>query len=281
MKIGLLGPDGTFTAEAGFRYCKKKNMKTEIIWYNSIEKCFDGVDKEEVERAVVPILNSTADASWVNETLKKLRNNGAVICDEQILDIRHNLLVLPRTKLEDIVYIHSKDKAIQQCKKYLSRYLSKAELVNENSTAYAAMKIKEIGEKSRAAIATLRAAELYGLKVLGRGIQDDQRNKTRFIVVGKKDSERTGRDKTTLLFEFKDVARSGILVDVLKEFSSREISLAYLQSLPKEGSLDEFTFYCDILGHREDENVREALRIIGDYKNLAFFKILGSYPVSA
>ena len=190
MKIGLLGPDGTFTAEAGFRYCKKKNMKTEIIWYNSIEKCFDGVDKEEVERAVVPILNSTADASWVNETLKKLRNNGAVICDEQILDIRHNLLVLPRTKLEDIVYIHSKDKAIQQCKKYLSRYLSKAELVNENSTAYAAMKIKEIGEKSRAAIATLRAAELYGLKVLGRGIQDDQRNKTRFIVVGKKDSER-------------------------------------------------------------------------------------------
>ena len=83
------------------------------------------------------------------------------------------------------------------------------------------------------------------------------------------------------MFEFKDVARSGILVDVLKEFSSREISLAYLQSLPKEGSLDEFTFYCDILGHREDENVREALRIIGDYKNLAFFKILGSYPVSA
>jgi prephenate dehydratase len=275
--MGLLGPDGTFTTQIGYEYQKKQNIKPEIILYKTIEDCFDAVDKKEVEIAIVPILNSTSTAAWVNQTLGRLRNNGAMIYGEQVLKIRHNLAVVPGTKKENIRYIHSKDKALQQCTKYLSKY--DIELVNATSTAAAAQDILSLEDSIyRAAVVPQRAVDLYGLEILEKDIQDDPNNKTKFIVISNKDHKPTGNDKTTAMFEFKDVENASLLYNVLKEFAKRGISLGYIQSIPK-ASLDEFTFYMDIIGHRKDKEVDEALKAIEANKDLSFWRVLGSYPI--
>ena len=256
---------------------KKQNIKPEIILYKTIEDCFDAVDKKEVEIAIVPILNSTSTAAWVNQTLGRLRNNGAMIYGEQVLKIRHNLAVVPGTKKENIRYIHSKDKALQQCTKYLSKY--DIELVNATSTAAAAQDILSLEDSIyRAAVVPQRAVDLYGLEILEKDIQDDPNNKTKFIVISNKDHKPTGNDKTTAMFEFKDVENASLLYNVLKEFAKRGISLGYIQSIPK-ASLDEFTFYMDIIGHRKDKEVDEALKAIEANKDLSFWRVLGSYPI--
>jgi len=281
--LGLLGPDGTFTAEVGYNYVERRGLTPRIQWYKSIEDCFRAVEDSEVDRAVVPMLNSTADAGWVNQTLRGLRDNGIMIYDEQILPIRHHLAALPGVTLGEIEYIWSKDKAVQQCSRYLADLgkdrEKELEVEYTSSTAAATTRIKEGGLRTHAAIVSQRAVDLYGLEVLARDIQDDPRNKTRFIVISKQDHDSTGDDKTTILFEFKEVEDAGLLDRILHEFSRRGISLRYIQSLPKNGSLDDFTFYCDINGHREGKYLKEAIEAVEKNVDLNYFKVLGSYPV--
>ena len=246
--------------------------------YERITECFDAVDNGEVGLAVVPLLNSTTDAAWVNETLKKLRDNGARIYGEHITPIRHNVAALPGTTLADILYVHSKDKALQQCSMTLGRLCPQACLVEEKSTAAAAKKLVELQDKSRAVVVTARAAQLYGLELLYADVQDNPENKTKFVVIGKEDHTPTGKDKTTLIFEFHKVRRPRLVYNVIKELAERDINLTYLQSVPKDGKLDEFTFYCDVEGHRLDARVAQALTSIERNPALSYWKVLGSYP---
>lgn len=277
--LGILGPDGTFTSEAGFDYIQRRGLEADVEFYETIAESIKAIDRGEVERSIVPILNSTRNASWVNETLKYLQDFDAIkIYDEQNLRIDHNLASLPGSELEDITYVHSKDKALEQCKESLSELCPGAEHIHEDSTARAAKVVSEMNEKSRAAVVPERAAEKYDLNIITRRIQDRDENKTRFLVLGEKDHEPTGNDKTTVIFEYENVREPNLLVNDLEEFSRRDISLAYLQSIPKDGKLDEFTFYCDIHGHRKDEKVREALDYLKNDENLSYYKLLGSYP---
>jgi prephenate dehydratase len=280
LAIGILGPDGTFSAEAGLEYCEKRELKTAVKWYDTIDKCFDGVDEGKVGIAIVPLLNSTSGAAWVNETLRKLRDNHARIYDEHVLLVRYHLAVSPGAGLGDISVVHSKDKALQQCNKTLTALLPGASLQEMNSTAAAACYVRDRAENYRAAVINRRAAELYSLEILRSDVQDEKENRTRFIVISKNDHEPTGNDKTTVMFEFRDVKRPSLLCEVLNELADRRISLSYIQSLPRDGKLDEFTFYCDLQGHRKEPLVAEALQAIGKNPHLRFWKVLGSYPSS-
>ena len=279
IQMGLLGPDGTFTSQAGYDYIKRRGIEPQVRWYDSIEQCFDGVDDNEVTHAIVPILNSTSRAAWVNETLEHLRNNSVVIYDEQILPIRHNLAAIPGTKLSQVRFVYSKDNALQQCAKHLAEIVSVAELKDMSSTAAAGEHIKKLGSPNYAAVVPMRAVELYGLEVLAQDIQDNPHNKTRFIVISKHDHEPTGKDKTTAIFEFKHVEDPGLLCDLLEELKKRNISLCYIQSIPKEGELTDFTFYVDIMAHRKDSDMAEALREIEKKDYLSYWRVLGSYPI--
>jgi prephenate dehydratase len=281
-KLGMLGPLGTFTAQAGEIYCRREGLAKEYALYGKIEDCFDAVETGDVHHAIVPLLNSTSEAAWVNETLVGLRKNGLRIYDEVILPIRHNLLGVAGASLEDLkggnCYVHSKNKALQQCGDNLSKLLGEYTGVSENSTAKAAEYIASLGQNNRMAIATEMAAGLYGLDILARGVEDVSGNKTRFVVINKEDHERTGYDKTSILFEFGDVGEPALLSGVLNSLTRRNLNLLYIQSLPKAGSLDEFTFYCDIEGHRSDGGLEEALGEMGSGPKMSYWKILGSYP---
>lgn len=277
--LGALGPDGTFTSEAAFDYLERKRLEADVEFYETIAKSVEGICRGDVDRSIVPILNSTKSASWVNETLKYLQDFDDIkIYDEQNLRIEHNLASLPDSKPEDITYVHSKDEALEQCRENLSELCPGANSIPEDSTAKAAKVVSELNEKNRAAVVPERAAEKYGLEILSRRIQDRDKNKTRFLVLAEEDHEPTGHDKTTVIFEYENVRKPNLLVNDLEEFSRRGISLAYLQSIPKDGKLDEFTFYCDIYGHRNDEEMKEALDSLKNDETLSYYKLLGSYP---
>lgn len=279
--IGVLEPDGTFSFDAARLYASERGFKPELVPYASIERCFRAVESGEAHQAIVPILNSSSDSAWVNETLRELRYSQVYVCGEVILPIVHHLIAIPGATAGSIKYVHSKDKAIEQCRGRLSQLLPQAQIVYEGSTAAAARKIKELGALDRATIASERAAELCGLEILINNVHDDSNNKTRFIVLGREDHQPTGNDKTILLFEFRNVEQPALLHGLLGELAERGISLAYIQSIPKDGKLDEFTFYLDIRGHRSDENVSQSLRAIEANPELSFWKLLGSYPNSA
>ena len=278
LRIGLLGPDGTHTAEAGVNYCQERKSPLYVKWYDSIDGCFVGVENGHVAKAVVPILNSTRNASWVNETLKGLRDMDVKICDEYIASIRHHLAAFPGASLDNIKYVHSKDKAYRQCQKTVKRLCPDAQFRGASSTAAAAEELCISEAQDLAVIVTESAAQLYNLQILEEDIQDDPLNKTRFIVLSKQEHPPTGDDKTTLLFEFKEVEKPALLGTVLEEFSKRKVSLTYIQSIPKDGQLDNFTFYCELFGHLKDENIDGAITALEKNRDMDFFKVLGSYP---
>jgi chorismate mutase/prephenate dehydratase len=130
------------------------------------------------------------------------------------------------------------------------------------------------GEPRTAAIASDTAAEIYGLRVLEKAIEDNPDNVTRFFVVSRQCAPRTGSDKTSLMFSIKDAP--GVLHTMLQAFSSRDINLTRIESRPSKKKAWDYYFFIDLLGHCEDQPVRAALEeLAGSTRHL---EVLGSYP---
>jgi chorismate mutase / prephenate dehydratase len=123
-------------------------------------------------------------------------------------------------------------------------------------------------------VASARAAEIYGMKILARAIEDNPHNFTRFFVLSKEDSPPTGNDKTSIVFSLKH--KPGALYDSLREFAERQLNLTKLESRPTRRQPWEYNFYMDFAGHREEKQVAEALKSLEEHA--VFVKILGSYP---
>ena len=134
--------------------------------------------------------------------------------------------------------------------------------------------IKEKGITDGAAIASTRAAEIYGMKIIAREIEDNPNNFTRFFILAKQDSPPTGNDKTSIVFSVKH--RPGALYEFLKELASRKVNLTKIESRPTRLKPWEYNFYLDFEGHREDKAAQEALDNLE--KISLFVKVLGSYP---
>ncbi|MCK5234060.1 MAG: hypothetical protein KAJ91_04545 [Candidatus Aenigmarchaeota archaeon] len=240
-KVSILGADGSFSSNAWKTYAEiNEELSTLTPAYcGTIKNCFEAVDIGAVDTAIAPLLNSTRDAAWVAETLNGLKEYDARICGEVELPIEHCLVVLPEYDADDgskITEVLSKDKALQQCLGNLKKYCSQAEQIPVDSTSDASKYLLESGDTSCAAIIPKSAAEKYrsdgALKIISYDLQDEQDNRTRFVVLGKESSKPTGDDKTTVIFRFENMGKSGLLYNLLEEFADREISLAYMQTIP-------------------------------------------------
>ena len=133
------------------------------------------------------------------------------------------------------------------------------------------------GTGDMAAIGSRAAAEAYDLEILREDIQDHDSNFTRFIVLGGSDAVRTGNDKTSLIFSTED--KPGSLYRILEIFNLWDINMTRIESRPARSGLGRYIFFVDVLGHREDDDLRDALTMVK--RKASFLKILGSYPVSA
>jgi chorismate mutase/prephenate dehydratase len=267
-KVAYLGPRGTHTEEAAKEYFGTGGTEFRPYW--TVEEVFRAVDSGETDWGIVPVENSLEGS--VPATLSLLLDSSLLICGEIERRIRHCLLASPGTRLEDIRIVFSHPQALMQCKRFLENILPKAEKREVSSTAKAVEMAKST--PMAAAIGTEASAQLYGMEILAKGIEDHPNNYTRFLVIGRKRPPRTGNDKTSLIFSVPNVP--GALHGALGSFALRNINLVKVESRPTKGKPWEYIFYVDFEGHLDDQKCKEALEELKS--KTSFLKVLGSYP---
>ena len=296
MKIGILGPAGTFSETAATLWLKETGYgKSEpagvtINYYETIFDVSESLLRKEVDYAIVPIENSLEGS--VGETLDVLssENSGELqITGEVLVPINICLLAKQKSKKVDpaeITRVVSHPHALAQCKQFLRERLNGVELKSVDSTASAAKLAAE--DDGIVALASEEAARKYGLTILEENVQcavlphDPARaykdSVTRFAVLSSSriNTSPTGKDKTSLLLYLKD--RPGALYNVLGEFAQRGINLTKIESRPSKRAMGDYMFHVDCEGHIEEEKIKEALK--GVDMVVAVLKILGSYPMA-
>jgi prephenate dehydratase len=268
IRLGYLGPPGTFGEQAALNYAPDAIRVPFQSHAAVIAAAADGA----VDAGIVPVENSVEGA--VNETLDRLIHDvELMIQGELVLPVEQCLILRPDESTEDVGVIFSHPQALGQCRRYIDRNFPAVRLEASLSTAAAVESL--MATPGSSAIATRRAAELYGAIVHARGIQDRATNATRFVVVSRSDASPTGSDKTSLAVGM-DHDRPGTLVAVLGEFAREGINLTRIESRPSKDALGVYIFLIDLEGHREDPRIAAVLDRVQAQSN--YFKVFGSYP---
>lgn len=281
--IAALGPEGTFTQEAAWAH-----FGQEILLFSSIEEVFLAVEEKRVHYGVVPVENSTEGTvtrtldrfvehldrspnyspNYSNEKLDTLQ-----VTAEIMYPIRHNLLSRCGA-LHEVREVYAHQQGLAQCRDWFMRHLPHVQLVSVSSNAEGARRASLTS--GTAAIAGEKAAQLYGLSILYRNIQDDPDNTTRFWVLGHQKNSAAGNDKTSLLITVLN--RPGILYQALEPFARHGIDMISIQSRPSRKSQWDYVFFIDVKGHCERPELAAALKELSE--KVARVKVLGSYPSS-
>lgn len=268
MSVAFLGPAGTYSQEAALKHFGN-TMPLDPC--GSIDDVFRRVETGAVGYAVVPVENSTEGA--VGRTLDLLLATHARACGEIMLPVRQCLMTKAKTTAA-IRKVYSHTQSLAQCQRWLSSHLPEAERIAVVSNAEAAR--IAAGERGSAAIASKTAAQLYGLNVLARNIEDEAKNTTRFLVLAAHDAAPSGKDKTSLILSTRNVP--GAVHELLTPLAANRVSMSKLESRPARTGLWEYVFYVDIEGHSRDANVARALKALE--RKASLFKNLGSYPAA-
>lgn len=272
MRIAYLGPEGTFSEEAALMQARLDDAT--LMPFASIPALVSAVETGLTERAVLPIENSLEGS--VSFTLDLLIDETDLkICNELVVPVRHNLVVVPGTRLSDIKTVTSHPQGLGQCRRFLERCLPGVHQVAALSTATAVEKTIEGGDCTQAAVGTARAAELYGGEILARDIQDNRSNVTRFFVLARADADATGTDRTSFCFNVRANV-PGAVHEVLSDLAEAHIQMTKIESRPTKSALGDYTFLIDVEGHRLDPVIAHALERIK--RKTARLKVFGSYP---
>lgn len=268
IRVAYLGPEATFTHMA---VIKKFGSSSGLIPAKSVEAVFSEVERGRATYGVVPVENSSEGV--VSHTLDMFVSSDLKICAEVMLEIHHNLLSRG-TSLAGIDKVYSHPQAVAQSRAWLRDNLPNRQVIEVFSTARAAEMACQ--DSTAGAIASELAANIYDLNIIQPRIEDMVHNYTRFLVIGKNLSPRTGRDKTSVIFSIKD--RVGALYHMLKPFAKKGINLTKIESRPTKKQPWEYIFFVDFVGHEDDEKVQGALADLKD--QCIFLKVLGSYPIA-
>ncbi|MEW5734429.1 MAG: prephenate dehydratase [Thermodesulfobacteriota bacterium] len=266
VRVAYFGPEATFTHMAAMNHF---GHTTALSPFSSIADVFDEVEKKSCEYGVVPVENSIEGA--VNHTLDLFSESELRICGEIYTPVEHSLLS-KETRAEDVKIIYSHPQALAQCRSWLRKHLPDVNQVQVASTSEAARMARDT--QGAAAVASPLAAVVYDLVVLASHIQDKAHNVTRFLVIGHDQVERTGSDKTSLLFATPHVP--GALYKVLAPIAEAGVNMVKLESRPAKGKSWTYLFFVDVMGHMEDKVINEVYANM--QKVCAFVKWLGSYP---
>jgi len=266
LKVSCLGPLATFTHLAALRHFGSSAM---FIPVESIKGVFDAVELGETAFGVVPIENSNEGV--ITHTLDMFMDYELKVSAEVLLEITHNLISISGDKTK-IKKLYSNPHAAAQCRRWLLTNLSGIPILEATSTAKAAELASQDGET--AAIASELAAKIYDLKFVEKDIGDSKYNVTRFLVISKEVAQKTGKDKTSIMFSIKD--KPGALYNILYPFKKAKINLTKIESRPSRRKAWEYIFFVDMEGHIDDKKLKKAINTVKD--NCLYFKILGSYP---
>jgi prephenate dehydratase len=267
VRVAFQGERGAFSEDAATKLFGKS---IDFVPCMRLKEAFELVSQDKVEFGVVPLENSQAGS--INDTYDLLLVYPLNIFAEVILKVSHCLMALPGQKLEDIRTIYSHPQALAQCAEFLSKL--KVEIMPSYDTAGSAKMIGEKKLKNCAAIASKRAADIYGLEILAPEIETSANNYTKFVAVSRQKARPAQRNKTSLVFAAEH--KPGSLYRILGIFATRNINLTKLESRPSRTKPWEYVFYADFEGHLDGEVYQEAIREL--QRETTFIKILGSYP---
>jgi prephenate dehydratase len=265
MRVAFQGEPGAYSEQAVYGYFGPVETKP----CETFEDVFAMVTSGECESGLVPIENSLAGSIHQNYDLL-LRNN-LYIVGEYPLRVRHCLITFPGVTKNEVKRVISHPQALGQCAGYLRAMGVGAEPVYD--TAGSVKMLKASGERSMAAIASRRAAELYEMQILEEGIEDNLENYTRFLAISPRPIIPDGEAKTSIVFTLKN--QPGALFKALSVFALRDIDLTKIESRPLAGKPWEYLFYIDFIGALHETHVNKALDHLGEYALM--LRVLGSY----
>lgn len=274
MRIGFLGPRGTFTEQA--LLSMPVAQEVDLVDYSTVSAALEAVRRGEVDSALVPLENSVEGS--VSATLDELAyGEPLVIVDEVALKVEFALMARPGTQLSDIALYTTHPHAYAQCREWVSTVLPDAHFAAALSNASAAIDVADPASRFQAAIGPRVAAEHYGLDILADNIGDNEDAYTRFVLVSRRCAPQppTGADCTTLVIFIRQ-DHAGALLEILTEFAVRGINLTRIESRPTKKQLGDYYFSLDIQGHIAEARVGEALA--GLHRICLEVRYLGSYP---
>ena len=270
IRIAFQGEMGAFSAEAAYRLM---GDSIELHPCETFDQMFAVVEDRQCDYCLAPIENTLYGSVYQNYDL--LLKHNLQIVGETYLRIVHNLIAPPGTRLDEVERVYSHPVALGQCRQFFLTHPSLRQVVAAD-TAGSVKMVMATRERGAAAVAGRAAAEFYGAAILIAGIEDDQRNFTRFLLLARA-SEQTepapGADKTSIVFTLEN--RTGSFYRALAVFALREIDLTKIESRPIVGRPWEYSFYLDFLGHTGEDRVRHALDHLREFATGV--KVLGCY----
>lgn len=263
--VGYLGPEATFSHQAAIA---EFGSMVKHQPYDTIEDIFFAVERDWIDYGIIPIENSTGGV--IHSHLDMFLKYDLLICSEINLHIHHNLI--SRNPLDKIRVIYSKKEPFQQCQTWLRENLPGVQLIETGATSKGVEMAKE--RDYAAAIGSSLASQKFNLPILAPNIEDLKDNTTRFVVISKQESPRSGTDKTSLMLSITD--KPGALFDLLKPFHDHGINLTKIESRPTRRKAWDIVFFIDLLGHKDDEDVKTCLEVVAQHSG--DLKVIGSYP---
>jgi prephenate dehydratase len=304
LRVGYLGPEGTFSEEALLSSAEPGAV--EPVALRTIYETILALTRGDVEWALAPIENSLDGSVSVTLDLLGSEEGGLEIVGEALLSVCHSLIASEAVGLEEIDTVLTHPQVPGQCERFLRGELGHATILPASSTAEAVRIVAEEGRRGQAALGTALAAEIYGARILREGVQDRDDNETRFVWLARgkgiyrADAQAISADhaapagaggksgqapplrarsgagwKTSLVFWGAGADRPGWLVRCLDEFGAREINLTKIESRPKRERMGSYMFFVDLQGRVSDPTVAEA--VAGLERLCEQARVLGSY----
>lgn len=271
-KVGFQGNHGTFSEIAALEYFHGEDI--EPVGYHNFVEIMNDLESHKLDDAVLPVENTTTGI--ISRTYDLFKDYHIHAVGEINVPIRENLIVVPGTKMEEIKEVYSHPEALSQCRRFFQEHPSIKEVPFQD-TAKSVEFIKEQNEHAKAALASYRAADYYGMESLLPCVQDSNTNMTRFLVVTWRDDVVEGADKTSLMLVVNH--QPGSLYKVLESLARRGINMLKLESRPIVGRFFEYLFYIDVEGDRSDPLLQEAFAEMGE--NCLELRVFGSYRAAS
>jgi chorismate mutase/prephenate dehydratase len=271
--VAYQGTDGAYSQLAAEQHFASTAAELECVGYETFAAMLQAVANDAADHAMLPVENTTAGS--INEAYDLLAQMTLSVIGEEMLRVQHCLVGMQEAELGQIRRVYSHPQALAQSSVFLAG-LPQCAVQSFTDTAMSVKRVREEGDSSHAAVASERAAALYGLKVLARNIENQKDNFTRFMVIARQPLQIDARIpcKTSLIFSTKH--EQGALVRCLNLLSQRGLNLTKLESRPRLHSPFEYLFYVDFEGNLQSEPVQQALTEMAAHTN--YLKVLGSYP---
>ncbi len=266
-KIGYQGVKGSFSEEAMIKYFGKDCTS---ISYDEFEDVFKALDKREIDYGILPIENSFT--GYISEVYDLLIKYGFYIVGEECIKIEQNLIGIKGSTIDDIKEVYSHLQGFEQSKDFFYKHNNLKKITYQN-TAISAKHVAKLNDKTRAAIASKRAAQIYDLDIIKKEINDKDDNNTKFIIIGRDLITSGQKDKITIVLSLDN--KAGTLYNYIKYFAQNSINMVKIESRPTKDEPWEYHLYLDFEGDMKNKVIKDVLKLIEQKSE--YFQLLGFY----